>query len=136
MTSPARALRGALIAAWKADATVAGLLGSRLYDRVPESVAYPYVAFGQTQVLPDPADDIPNARELYQTIHVWSRAVGSLEAIDIAEALVVAAPKGPLALDGWSLVGLDPGATDIMTDTDGLTTHAVVTLHAFLDPTS
>ncbi len=136
MTTSVRALRGALITAWKADAAVSGLAGTRLYDRVPADVAHPYVAFGATQVLPDPVDCIEGAVEIYQTVHVWSRAVGSIEASDLADAIVAAAPRGPLDLVSWSLIALDPRPTDITTDPDGLTTHGVVTLHAFLEPAS
>jgi hypothetical protein len=109
-------------------------LGGRVFDAVPQKVAHPYLAIGETQVIDDGADCI-DGLEIFVTLHVWSRAVGAVEARGLCESV-------RLALRGWSpdlsesgcdCVDLSWRDARVMRDPDGLTTHGIVTLKALVD---
>jgi hypothetical protein len=114
-------------------------LGSvaKVYDRVPlqagkVAAEFPYVHIGEDQIVPD-TDQCHDAFSAFVTIHVWSRAVGKVEAKGIMASCITALAVN-LPLDGFQVVTWL--VTDIrhMTDTDGLTSHSVATVHYRLGP--
>lgn len=140
--SAALALQAAMVAALKADAGVAALVGARVYDRVPEAADYPLLELGEVQSLADGHDCSADAAEIYVTWHAWSRdqATGATPAARptaarLAEAARAALHGASLSLgDDWSLADLAHRDTRIFREADGLTVHAVSTYRAFVDP--
>lgn len=123
------------------DALSAGLAGvAAVYDRVPLDAAgrvvapFPYVHIGEDHILPV-TDQCHDAFDAFAMVHVWSRAVGKVEAKSIT-GQVVAALAAALDLSGFGVITWD--CTDIrhMTDLDGLTSHSVVTFRYRLAPAS
>lgn len=130
------ALRGAVNVLWRADAAVGALVGDRIYDRVPTNPTFPYVTLGEVQSLNEDAD----WRQRYAVIltsHAWSRAVGQVEALQIAQAMrdaVRGATRGAgLTASGYLIAGARHRDTRVFLDQDGLTTHAVVVFEAIID---
>lgn len=111
-------------------ATVPGVAG-RVYDRPPMSAVFPYIQIGHSQTLPNSAACIDGAI-CNITLHVWSRTGGAVECRSLSNVIVT-------ALDGWLPdLGVDLACADlrcgsalVMTDPDGLTTHAVMAITAY-----
>lgn len=133
--SPEEALRRALVALWTGDSAVSSLIGNRVFDRVKAGAEFPYVEFGETQLIDEDAA-CHERFQAYQTVHVWSRALGNLEAFAIANALrkAVRAADFASALDTSGVAILRHESTRVFDDPDGLTTHGVVTFHTVIDP--
>lgn len=112
-----------------------------VHDRVPLDAArkvtarFPYVHIGEDHVVSE-ADQCHDASSIFVTVHVWSRAVGKVEAKTIT-AQVAAALDAKLAVEGFEIVAhvVHDGPRH-MTDADGLTSHSVVTVRYRLGPVS
>jgi hypothetical protein len=138
MTDPAGlALQGAIAGAVKANAEAAAIQGARIYDAVPDGVTFPYTAIGTIQEIDDGAACMEGAREVYVTLHVWSRAVGKVECQLLVAAVVGALTGADLDIgDAWDPVELMFVNSQVFTDVDGKTSHGVITLRALIDPAS
>jgi hypothetical protein len=133
MSEPSLALQGAAVAALKANAAVAALIGAKVYDRVPEQLQAPYANVADFQTIQDDAACI-DGTEIYFSVHCWSTAVGRVEAAKIAGAVQRCLHGAePELADGYALVLLEHRDTRYLDDPDGLTTHAVVTFRALVD---
>jgi hypothetical protein len=104
----------------------------RVYDRVPENPQFPYVAIGDEQTIDD-GNACDDGWEVYPDIHVWSRAVGHVEAKQLMAA-VVPRIKAIGAVPGFDVVSVSFEGTRIFTDADGLTIHGVVTPKFIVTP--
>lgn len=138
MTEPAsHALVMALRALWIATPAVAALVGDRIYDRIPRGAALPYVQFGERQTL-DEGTDCGDSAEVAIDVHVWSEAPAAVEAERILGALRsairTADAAGTIAPPGWRAVRVHCPQSRTFADPDGLTTHGVLTVEAYLDP--
>lgn len=138
--TPELALRGALVALWQADADVGALLGDRIYDRVPDGVLFPYASFGPAQALDLEVTCATERVELVQDVHVWSRAVGQVEALRICDVLRSTARAadraGSLSWSGFVLHSVRVTDIRMVRDPDGLTSHGILTFSAIIDPTA
>ena len=134
MISPTDALQRAMHAALAADSGVAALVGPRIYDRVPSDAASPYLEFGEFQRIDDSVDCIAGS-EFYVTLHGWSDAYGSIEAMQLAGAAVDALDRVDLDLaPDHRLVEIMFESERIMDDPNGVTTHAVLVFRALTEP--
>lgn len=128
------ALQKAIVTKLKADTLgVASLVGSRVFDRIPADAAFPLVGISGGQELAADADCIPGLQVMLD-VHVWSRAVGSVECRRIAGFVRAALHDAALTVDGWRLIDLKHRDTRFLADPDGITSHAVVTVRALIDP--
>lgn len=116
------------------QALVAGVpvCGGRVHDDVPEHPEFPYVSIGDENMIDD-SNGCDAGWEVFSTVHVWSRAVGRVEAktilADVAERL-----GGISALSGHSLIDTSIETSRIFRDPDGLTTHGVVSVKFIVTP--
>jgi hypothetical protein len=134
MSEPSLALQGALVTVLKADAATNALVAGRIYDRVPNNAVFPYVRVGDDQVTPQHAECLYGSTEVFANCHVFSQAVGKVEAKKISGAIVTAINTKdlPLAPD-YALVLVEHDLTLHLDEPDGLTSHSVVTFHALID---
>lgn len=138
LTDPSFNLQGAVIAALKADAGVSAIVGNRVYDLVGRNpdgspnVPFPYIAFGDGQMLPELAE-CTDAATNYVTLHLWSRAVGFPEVKRLGAAVIKALHDTTLTLASGSLQSLLLNSSHYLRDPDGLTSHAVLTFEALTD---
>lgn len=132
--SAAVALRGALWALWTADAEVVSFVGSRVFDRVPKKPTFPYVVLGESQDINE-TDEVSCSihRHVFLTVHVWSRKVGRIECERIVALLRVAMEAAELTPNGWHVAELRDTDSRVFADPDGLTTHGVITIDAWLE---
>jgi hypothetical protein len=127
MSDPSLALQGAVVARLKADAPVAALIGTRVYDEVPTSATFPYVVVGDGQVIGDD-DDCADVSEVTFQVHAWTRSpadTGWPKSKQIAAA-VRTAMKAPFTLVGFDVLLGEFTQIQFLKDPDGLTRHAMV----------
>lgn len=131
MSDPSLALQKAVVAALRADVTA---VSGRVYDHVPADATAPYIAVGDWQTL-DASVECVDSTEIIADLHVWSRgAVGQVEAKEIASAVRASLHGADLTLDDFALVEILHRDTRMLRDPDGISTHAVVTFRALVDP--
>jgi hypothetical protein len=136
MIDPLLPLQRGVSAALAGDTSLQGYLGSdppRVFDRVPKDPTFPYVTIGKDELVPI-GDECHDLAEVFAHVHVWSRAPGAVEAKQIA-ALVAAILDVDLAVTGHTVRQRDVRSTRVMSDPDGLTTHAIVTVRYILEAT-
>ncbi|QPC87215.1 DUF3168 domain-containing protein [Mesorhizobium sp. NBSH29] len=105
MTSPAVELQKAIFATLSGDGALAALVGGRIFDHAPASVAFPYITFGRTSVY-DWSTASEGGSEQVFTLHVWSRAKGKLEVLSIMDRIRTKLDNAALVLAGHHLVNL------------------------------
>lgn len=114
------------------------LIGQRVYDRVPRDAsgpaeaAFPYVSWGPEQEIPDDAECIPGSEFILQ-LDAWSRGVGFTEVKRIANGIKAALDDEAIEINENALVYLTYEGRRVLRDTDGLTSHAVLTLRACVE---
>jgi hypothetical protein len=96
------------------------------------SADFPYVHIGEDQILPD-TDQCHDAFSAFVTVHVWSRAVGKVEAKTIMARLPLRPGRQPATrrLPGDRHLGHRHPPHD---RPDGLTSHSVATIRYRLGP--
>ena len=94
-----RAVHGALIS----DPELHALVADRVYDRVPDRPAFPYVTYGGQSAR---ALDGEGLTEHVLTLEAWSRGRGRSEALAILEAVRGALTDLPPLDPPWRLVSL------------------------------
>lgn len=125
-------LQRAIYAALAADPAISAAVDGRIYDRVPESVAFPYIAFGPEVELPDRPDCI-DAADITLHLDVWSQDPGRREAKRIAAAVVAALDVDALPLGDNALADFYLDRRRVFTDPDGLTTQVSLTFSAAVE---
>ncbi|WP_341989759.1 DUF3168 domain-containing protein [Azorhizobium sp. AG788] len=129
MSAPALVLQGAVRAA-----IAAAVPSVPVMDRVPGATdPMPRIVIGEGQELPNRADCM-DGREIYLDIHVWSHAVGQVEAKTLTAAVVAALDDVDLTLTGHVLDLLRFDGARYLRDPDGRTSHAVLTFRALTHP--
>lgn len=122
-------LQKAIVDALKAAPAVAG---GNVYDRVPTSNPYPRVTVGDEQTI-DNGNTCSDGWEIYADVHVWSEAVGRVE----AKQIMAAAVPRLLAINtvpGFTILAAELDAHRIFTEPNGLTTHGIITIRYVIDP--
>jgi hypothetical protein len=133
--SAALSLQGAIVAALKADPDVDALVAGRVYDRPPQDVVFPFVEVGDFQETDAGAGCMEDAAEVFVDVHAWSRSIGKVEAHRLAGAIKAALHiTAPMLAGNWRCVELAQQSTRVLTDSDGITAHAVITMRAMIEP--
>lgn len=134
MADPSLALQAAVIQVLKGDSGIDGLVGDRVYDRVPKSAIKPYIVYGSDQVLRDDIGDCGEGWEVFISIHAWSESVGQPQVKRIGSAIVTALHNSFLDLTSdFRLVDFQHNETRYLRDPDGLSTQAIVEFRALVD---
>lgn len=133
MMDASLALQRALYARLVGDAGVqAALGGPHVFDHVPHSRAFPYLAFGDSEARARGSADSAGA-EHELTLVAHSDARGREEVLAVMAA-VEAALAAPLAPEGHALVLLRPRRMQARRAADGRSYHARLTLRAITEP--
>lgn len=115
----------------------------RVHDRPPthhiddagrrvDGPLFPYITLGSDDVIDD-SNTCDAAFEVYANVHVWSRAVGMMEAKRLGDA-VAKTLNAALAIDGFVCAHHEFRSARYFTDADGLTTHGVIVARFLIDP--
>lgn len=135
---PTYDLLQAVMAKLRATTAVTALVGSKIFDRVPEKqtvtgpvpdVASPYVSFDYTDAVADDAVCVTGEEIIFQ-IDAWSWGAGeaysSVEVRKIAWAIRNALHNVDLTLTANTLITLSHERTRIQRARDGITNHASI----------
>lgn len=111
--------------------------GLAVYDAVPPEAerAYPYATIGAAQTSRLSAECM-NGRESFRDVHVWSKIEGSLQTINMGDAVQIALHDADLDLSTWGhkLLALRFENGAVRRDPDGQTTHGIYTFRALTQP--
>ena len=130
MAAPAAELQEAIFAALGADAAlIAALGGARIYTEPPKHVASPYVTFGRTSVY-DWSTGTEKGTEQLFTLHIWSKAKGNKEALEIMEMARWVLEDKSLPLDTHHLVNLRLEFAEVRFDEDQAVHHGLLRFRA------
>jgi hypothetical protein len=134
MAAPAAELRNAIFAALGADhALVAALGGPHLYDELPKTFSFPYVTFGRTSVYDWTTGSELDNEQLF-TLHVWSKAKGEAETLDIMEIMRARLAGISLPLEGREPVRLALEFAEARFDEDLAVHHGLLRFRAVAEP--
>ncbi|MDP3897267.1 MAG: DUF3168 domain-containing protein [Mesorhizobium sp.] len=135
MTSPAVELQKAIHATLSADAALSARLGGaqKIFDAAPNAAAFPYVSFGRTNAY-DWSTGTEKGTEQLFTVHVWSKAKGKTEALEIMEQIRWLLEGADLALDGHRLVNLTFEFAEARYDDDLAVHHGLLRFRAVTEP--
>ncbi len=135
LSDPLEALQRAHYATLTGDATLQGLVsgGVKVFDHVDDDY-FPRIVVGEDRTSPD---DLPceTWTEIFSTVRVYSRAVGKLEAKQIAaRARFLLDHRYGFTIDGFTLKAGHCEDVKIHTHEDGLTTQAELTFRYLAYP--
>lgn len=131
MASPSLELQGAIVTRLKADVAVSSLVGERIYDHVPRGAGgavtadYPFVGFASRNTVRDDVACV-TGYEVTISLDVWSRAVGTVEAQRIVDAVTRSLHNWSPTLPSHVAVTFQHRNSIDVGDPDGLTSHFVV----------
>jgi hypothetical protein len=132
MPHPIVALQGALVAALRADATLAGLVGSAVFDAPPRGQSAPYVVITRHDLLPRDGDT-PPGNEHRVTLHVWHPESSRKAVLAIADAAAAVLLAGALAPAGLAVTFASLDRTETAIDLSTGAARAVLTLRFFTE---
>ncbi|MBB3743732.1 hypothetical protein FHX10_003231 [Rhizobium sp. BK591] len=118
----------------RATTAIMALVGG-VYDRVPTDPykdKAAYISFGPSDVVDDSADCSVSGTHSFQ-LDVWSKAVGQVEAKNIVDLIYRTLHEADLALTANALAEIRVDFRRVFTDSDGLTTHGVVSVTASIE---
>lgn len=132
---PALALQFAAVAALKADAGVAALVGVRVYDEPPQAVEFPYLRVGTTDLRPLNLSGDCTDEDIVFSIEGHSRPVaGRVEALRLAHAVRLALDDAALSVTGHTLAWCQFTAQAVSRAADGKSYVATLAFQAALEP--
>lgn len=128
MHDPSHSIQKALVSRLKAQVA---MVSSRVYDHTQTTVEFPYIQIGATQAVYDDATCIDGST-CYITLHIWSRAVGSVEARKISDQIAAALHEWTpdLSADGFAFSDGRLNSAQVTQDPDGITSHGILTFEA------
>lgn len=133
MTAPAADLQKAVFATLAADSALGALLGgAKIFDHAPADVRFPYVTFGRTSVY-DWSTSTEGGSEQLFTLHVWSKAKGRKEALDIMEIVKGCLDGAALFLGQHHLVDLRFDYGEVSYDDDISVHHGLLRFRAVIE---
>ncbi len=134
MSSAATALRRAVFATLSASGELTGRLGAgRIHDHAPANVPFPYLTFGLT-AMQDWSTDTEDGSEHIFTVHVWSKAKGLSETLEVMEIVRAALHDASLSLEGHHLVNLRREFEEARFDDDLVVHHGILRFRAVTEP--
>jgi hypothetical protein len=116
-------VQAAIYTALTADAALTAV--ATIWDEVPEGTAMPYVQIGEAIETPDDWHG-GIGRQTVATLHVWSRARGFAQVVQIMDRVVALLDHRPLTVPGRHFVASRFEFAQTLRDTDPGIRHGVV----------
>ena len=127
------ALQAMVVTRLKADAAVTAIVGQKVYDKPPASVAAPYVSIGPSDYVPDDADCVDGRIETLQ-LDCWSQAQdGQREVKELTGAVKKSLHRYAGSLAVGALTSLEVVQVRHLEDPDGITLHGIVVVEAMIE---
>jgi hypothetical protein len=134
MSGPQAELQKLLYDTLRGSAAIMAIAGGA-YDRVPTDpykAKTAYISFGPSDVSEDGADCIDSGLHTFQ-IDVWSKAVGQVEAKQLVDLIYKALHLQDLKMTDNALAEIRVDFRRVFMDSDGLTSHGVVSVSASIE---
>ena len=132
MTHPIVALQGALVAALRADATLAGLIDQAVFDAPPRGQVAPYVVISRHDLLPRGGDQ-PPTNDHRVTLNIWHPDSSRKAVLAIADAAAAVLLGGAPTPAGLTVTFASLDRTDTTIDLSTGAARAVLTLRFFTE---
>lgn len=107
--------------------------GATVYDDA-EGALFPYVTFGECQVLPDKAECVDGV-EVFLSLDAWSQKTGYAEVKDIGAAIVAKLDDQPFAVAGFRVIVFELQSAEYSRDPDGKTRRGRIAFRALIEST-
>ena len=134
MTASANELQTAIFAVLSGDTSLTAALGdAKIFDHAPANVAFPYLTFGRTSIY-DWSTGTENGSEQLFTLHVWSKAKGKQETLDIMERARALLHDQPFTLESQALVNCRMELAEARFDEDLAVYHGLLRFRAVTEP--
>ncbi|MEO3998562.1 DUF3168 domain-containing protein [Mesorhizobium sp. CAU 1732] len=134
MASAAIELQKAIYGRLSSDAALnAALGGEHVYDHAPAHVAFPYVTFGRTSIH-DWSTGTEDGNEHVFTIHVWSKAQGKSETLELMDMVRARLHDAELTLSEHKLVNLREEFAEARFNEDIAVFHGIARFRAVTEP--
>lgn len=122
--SPSWLLQQAVYSRLNGDAALTTTLSADVYDNVPQTAAFPYVAIAE--VTESPNDTMGRTgRDLTVTIHIWSQYAGMKEVKEIQNRVDQLLDRWAPTVTGWNATQMSQEFFETFLDADGITRHGV-----------
>ena len=132
MAAPAIELQKAVFDALKGNADLEQEIAGRIFDHAPANVDFPYITFGRTSIYDWDTATESGTEQLF-TLHIWSKAKGKKEALEIMELAKQALGDVPLELASHHLVNLRLEFAEARYDEDLLVHHGLLRFRAVIE---
>jgi hypothetical protein len=134
MGHPSAELQTTIVTALTGDAGLTALLGGpKVFDRVPERVAFPYLTLGRTAVI-DWSTGTEDGAEHILTLHVWAKGGSKQETYEIMHKVSAKLHDANLALHSHRLVNLQLQFAEARQEPDSPTYHGILRFRAVTEP--
>ena len=134
MTHPSAELQASIFQTLTGDAQLVGLLGGpKVFDRIPERAAFPYLTLGRTAVV-DWSTGSEEGAEHVLTLHVWAKGGGKAETFAIMDQVTTKLHDAHLSLNGHTLVNLRLQFAEARQEPDSPTYHGILRFRAVTEP--
>src|SRR5262249_55883285 len=107
----------------------------RVFDRIPNGPMFPYVSFGEIQVIPETGEGT-DAAQSFVTLHAWDRFKSSSATKNLSRLIMASLHDADLTLPEGQVQSLLLENARTLPDPDGLTMHAVLTFNILTDARS
>lgn len=118
-------IQHAVVAALRANAGLAALVGDRVYDDVPPDTAFPYVCLTGWQHVPEEIDCY-DVSEYFFDVQCFSRRIGRIEVGGIAREVHSALRRKEITITSGDTAAISHRSTNYLTEPDGLTQRAIL----------
>lgn len=115
----------------KASAGLSALVGTRIYDFVPQKPTFPFVNIGEDALTEFDTSSHDGAM-VEATIHTWSNAKGKRETKEIQGAIRNSLHKATLTFSGFTIVFCHWLNSQSFLDADGTTRHGVCIYNLYI----
>lgn len=122
--SPAWPIQTAVYSRLSGDTTLVTTLGAQVYDKVPDSAAFPYVVIGDDTETPNDTMG-KTGRDTTLTIHTWSQYPGKKQTKEIQDRVDELLDRWTPTVAGWSATQMLQEFRESFMDPDGVTRHGV-----------
>lgn len=133
MSDPSGPLQQAILALLEAAPALPH--GAIVYDEVPQDAAFPYVSFGECQVLPDKAACFEDDVEVFLSLDAWSRTQGFAQVKAVAASVVDKLDDAEPAVTGFRVILFELSSLEYLRDPDGKTRRARISFRSLIQPT-
>lgn len=132
LTDPSGALQAAITQILLDDPNIASLVGDRVFDKIPNVPVFPYIKFGEIQILPELGENT-DAVQAFVTIHSYDRFGSARPTRGIGKYVVAALHDQDITIEGGAVLSILLESARTIPDPDGLTNHGIFTFEILTD---